>query len=131
MSPDPNYNLRNIMTSNLTAAALLKEHEERLAAEKHALVDLRSVPRERWPEFYGRDVTLPVDIKKYLSGRQPGPMTNDEVQALEIAVERFHSVTEPYYVSMTPHMQTDGRAWCYVPDAAPYMSGFRFNNTEA
>jgi len=131
MNPDPNYNLRNILTSNPTGAALVKEHEERLAAEKRPLADLRSIPRERWAEFYGRDVVLPPDIQKYLEGRQPGAMTYDEVHAPEIAVGRYHGVTEPYYVSMTPHRQTDGRDWCYVPDAAPYMSGFRINNTEA
>jgi hypothetical protein len=130
MNPDPNYNLRNFPTSNLSAAALWREHEERLAVEKTPLVDLRSIPREQWPEYYGRHVTIPADIQKYLDGREPGPMTKEEVQNMEIAVERYHGVTEPCYVSMGPNLQTEGKAWSYVAEAAPYLSGFEFNITE-
>lgn len=130
-NPDPNYNLRNFLSSNLTGAALVREHEERLAVKKPSLVDLRIIPRERWPEYYGRDLSLPPDIQKYLDGREPVPMSKDEVHALEIAVERYHGITEPFYASVSPSLQADGRAWSYVPDAAPYISGFEFNNNEA
>ena len=126
LNPDPNYNFRNILTSNLTGAALWKEHEERLALDKPPLVDLRTIPREQWLEYFGRDVMPSPEIQKYLDGREPGPLSQDEVQMLEIAMEKFHGITEPFYITMGIDLQTTGRTWTFIPEAAPYMSGFEF-----
>ena len=130
--PEPTYNFLNQLSSNLTGAALVKEHEEWLARVQRPLVDLRSIPRTQWPEYYGRDVTLPPEIRRYLEGREPGPMTSEEADGLEDAVMRFHGVEAPFYIDLwRDQWEKHGHAWHYVPEAALYVSGFEFHNTEA
>lgn len=130
--PEPLHNTLNILTSNLSAAALVREHEAWLARVQRPLVDLRSIPREQWPDYYGRDVTLPPDIEKYLAGREPGSMSKEEVEGLEDQVMTYHGVELPFYIQLSrDDWEKYGHAWHYVPEAAPYLSGFEFHNTEA
>lgn len=124
-------NLRDYLESNRSAAALWQEHEQKLAGERTPLVDLRTTPKEKWPEFYGRDVTLPPEVQKYLEGRERGPMSKEEIDGLEDAVARYHGVSAPHYIDMSEaHWEKFGHAWRYVPEAGPYMSGFEFNSAD-
>jgi hypothetical protein len=124
--------LRDYLESNRSAAALWREYEQKLVTERTPLVDLRLIPRDRWPEFFGRDVTLPPEVQRYLDGRELVPMTKEEIDGLEDAVARYHGVEAPYYVDMSiTHWERFGHAWRYVPEAAPYMSGFEFNSADA
>jgi len=93
--PQPIRHDLNLAT-NKTCAAQYRTYEQEILDAKRPLVDLRTIPRERWPEFYGRDVVLPPTIQHYMDGREPVELTIDEVQGLELAVEKFYGIEEPF-----------------------------------
>ena len=108
--------------TNKTVSARLKECEEQTVREQGPPpVDLRAIPRERWDEYLHFHVTLPPAVAAVLDGN---PIPGDQVGAFELAVEAFHGVTSPYYISMCPVLQSYGRTWRYVPEAGAFRTGF-------
>jgi hypothetical protein len=120
----------NYLLSNKTAAAELRDAERDLVAHAGpAPVNLRSVPRERWTEYEDWQLTLPDGVQKFLDGHDGTPLTRELVHSLEEAVENHHGITAPWHVSMTLALQA-GRAWTYLPEAAPYLTGFVLGKDE-
>ena len=107
--------------SNKTAAALARESERELAANPILPVDLRTIPREQWDSCLDHELVLPPRL---LDGFDPGPLPRESVGALEEAVEKFHGITAPYYARISFDLVETGRAWKYVAEAAPYLTGF-------
>jgi hypothetical protein len=111
----------NPLADNKTAAAHLRDDELAIVADQIRPIDLRSIPRERWHEFVNFHLTLPEHLLDAIGG---GPVDPKLVPALEEAVERFHGITAPYFVIATFAIQDFGRGWCFVPEAAEFMTGF-------
>jgi hypothetical protein len=127
--------IRDMFESNKNAAALLRDSEADLARRRIPLLDLRTVPREQWDSHLSRELLMPPGVARYLAGELTDtppafPLTTEQVHAMEEAVEQFHGITEPYYAAMNLGLSHSGRAWSYVPEAAPYLSGFHFDKEE-
>lgn len=124
----------DMFESNRSGDALLRESEADMAKRAIPLLDLRTVPREKWDAFLSRQLAVPPAIASFLACEltdgPPFPLTTEQVHAAEEAVEKFHGITEPYYAAMIPHLGHTGKAWCYVPELAPYVSGFSFGKDE-
>ena len=115
----------NDLETNQTNAALLRDTEREIAQRAEPPVDLRSVPREQWDRFLDWDVTLPAIVKVFLERKErlSESFTRAEVHAIEEATELHHAIEEPYHVTMSPTLQTTGRAWAYVWETEPYLTG--------
>ncbi|MEA3207849.1 MAG: hypothetical protein QOE70_906 [Chthoniobacter sp.] len=110
------------LESNKTAAAQLRDGEiERLRAGGPAPIDLRSVPSEQWEQLLLHHVTVPPEIGASIDAQ---PIPPELVPSYEEAMERYHGVTPPYFLTMTPTLRRIGRAWAFVPELAPLVSGF-------
>ena len=122
----------DVLESNRSFAALARDSELETVKFKDAPIDLRTIPREQWDQYIDYQVTLPPEVAGYLEGRDKSelPMKKEEVHALEIALEKWHDVAEPYYISMCATLQSKGRAWAYVEVAAPYLTGFLFGKID-
>ena len=111
--------------SNKTAAALLRDSETAYVHnDGPPPVDLRALPRENWGTVLQRHVTLPEGVRAFLDGHDGSPLASSVVHALEETVESYHGVTAPWCILSSPAIQSSGRAWRYVPEAAPYLTGF-------
>jgi hypothetical protein len=127
---------RDMFESNRSAAAMLRDSEAGIARRAVSLLDLRTVPREEWDRHLNRDLLVPEGITRYLAGeltdKPPAfPLTGEETDGMGATVERFHGITAPYFVNVSLSIQHDGRAWAYVPEAAPYLSGFYLDKEKA
>ena len=119
--------------TNRSTSALLRDSEANLAKRAVPLIDLRTVPREQWDRLLDRHLVVPPTIASLLAGElMDGPPVLDvsRFHAIEEAVEKFYGITEPYYVTMDSNLITTGKAWTYVPEVAPYVSGFIFGKDE-
>jgi hypothetical protein len=122
-------NPRDILESNRSPSALLRDAELETARRQIPLPDLRTLPRPEWDRCVHRELAVPDGLARYLAGELTDappsfPLTPEQVAGLEEQVERHHGVTAPYYVAMDLGLSRDGRTWYYVPEAAPYLSGF-------
>lgn len=112
--------------TNQTPSAFVRADEEALVAnDGPGPVELRIVARQRWDSLLNKHVTVPDAVRNYIARHPEGePFTTEEVQDLEIAVEKYHGITEPFYVHMDIHLQQTGRTWMFVPEAVRFQSGF-------
>jgi hypothetical protein len=113
--------IENIFEDNRTVAAQLRDEELAIVAEKIRPIDLRTIPREQWDKYLDFQLTVPEHLLDAVEG---GPLDADTLRALDEAVERFHGITAPYYVTTTASLQHQGRGWSYVPEAAEFLTGF-------
>jgi len=112
--------------SNRTSSAELHDCEVYLVAHPIPLLDLRTVPREEWDAYLDRHLLMPPAIASFFADSPPLPLPTEQADAIAQAVEDFHGITAPYYADMSTRLQTEGRAWGFVPEVAPYVSGFYF-----
>lgn len=119
----------DLLETNKTAGALLRDAELELVKRKEPPVDLRTIPLEQWDNYIGRDVVLPAIIKEWLDARPPAAIDETFVQQAEEFTEQHHDVKTPYYLTMSLTLQQTGRAWAYVPEAAPYLTGLTLQRT--
>lgn len=112
------------LLSNRSFAAMARDDEMEAARKADPPVNLRSVPLEEWDQHIEFDVTLPPELQTYLDGREPGPLTKDEIDGLEDQIAAFHEVKPPYHIVCALTLQTTGRPWLHVPEVAPYVTGF-------
>jgi hypothetical protein len=122
--------MRKDILSNRTFAAMTRDDELAAARRAEAPIDLRNVPVEDWKKYVQRDVLLPSTVAKYLRGRQLLPLSKSEIDGLEDQVDRFHHVQAPYSIVCSLELQRTGRAWLYVPEVAPYVTGFYLDRLE-
>lgn len=123
--------VQDMFESNRSASAMLRDGEAESARRASPLLDLRTIPREQWDKHLNSELVLPPGIARFLAGdltdTPPAfPLTTQQVHAMEEAVERFHGIAAPYYAAMSIRLQQTGRAWAYVPEIAPFVSGFCF-----
>ncbi len=112
-----------ILESNKRPAALIRDAEQAIAARQGPLpLDLRALPQEQWTE--DAEVALPPDVQAFLAGHDGTPLPVETVHALEIAVEKYHGVAEPWGIAAGPLLQQTGRGWRYIAGTAPYLTGF-------
>jgi hypothetical protein len=114
--------VENDLLTNKKNSALLRDTELEIARRGEAPVPLHSIAKDHWDRYLDRDVTLPPNVAHYLHGRAT-PLSKEEVQSIEIATEKFHGVTKPYYVAMSLTLQKKGRAWGYIPEADEFLTG--------
>jgi hypothetical protein len=60
-------------------------------------VDLRTVPRDQWPQHHCCPLVLPPDVARYLAGMD-APPTRSESKGIEDRVQSFYGITEPFLV---------------------------------
>ena len=82
-------------------------------------VDLREIPREQWDNYIDRDVTMPPSVQTVPST----PLTEAQVHAIEEGTEKFHAVTQPYYIHMSFTLQQTGRPWLFEPEVGKFLTG--------
>jgi hypothetical protein len=121
--PQPTNFTRDLL-SNRSLSAMVRDDE--LAAANAAVppTDLRAIPRDRWNEYRERDVTLPPAVLSYLAGAENRRLTEAETNGLIDQVAAFHDVESPWYIAASPTLRRTGRAWSYVPEIAPFVTGF-------
>jgi hypothetical protein len=121
---------RDFIETNKSPAACVRDGELEIVADgKPWFVDLRSVPREKWDDYVDWDVALPPGVAKYLDGHI-GPLTTEESDNMEIAIEKFYGIEAPYYITASATMQSKGRSWSYVPESAIFCTGFHIAKEE-
>jgi hypothetical protein len=59
-------------------------------------IDLNTIPREIWSEYEYQNLIIPVEYAEPIVGKTLSVKESDE---LEIAVEKFYGITEPYYAT--------------------------------
>lgn len=60
-------------------------------------IDLRTVPRERWPEYHCCALVLPPDVAGYVAGMD-APPTRIESDGIEDRVQAFYGISAPFLV---------------------------------
>jgi hypothetical protein len=116
--------------SNRPFSAVVRDDELGAVNKAEAPADLRGVPIDQWDCYVQRDVTLPPDVANYLDGRELRPLTKSEIDRLENQIAKFHNVQPPYCIVCSLELQRTGRAWLYVPEVAPYVTGFYLDRFE-
>jgi hypothetical protein len=116
----------DVLLSNKSAAALLRDAELELIKRAEKPVDLRTVPLKQWDSCVDRDIIIPDDMQELLIPDEllPRPFNEKIIHALERGVEKFHHVKPPYHIRMSITLQQTGRPWAYVPEAGQYLTGF-------
>ena len=109
---------------------MVRDDELEAVNEAKAPANLREVPIDQWDRYVQRDVTLPPDVANYLDGRELRPLTKSEIDGLENQISKFHNVQPPYCIVCSLELQRTGRAWLYVPEVAPYVTGFYLDRFE-
>ena len=109
---------------------MVRDDELEAVNKAEAPVNLREVPMDQWDRYVQRDVTLPPDVANYLDGRELRPLTKSEIDGLENQIAKFHNVQPPYCIVCSLELQRTGRAWLYVPEVAPYVTGFYLDRFE-
>jgi len=121
---------REFIETNKSPAACVRDNELEIVAEgKPWFVDLHAVPREKWDDYVPWDIALPPGVAKYLDGHE-GPLTADEIQNMEIAIEKFYEIEPPFCIIASATMQSRGRSWSYVPESAKFCTGFHLDKEE-
>jgi hypothetical protein len=120
------HKMNEDLETNRTAAAELRESEAELVRRPIPLLDLRTVPRERWDSMLDRELVVPPTIASLLPDVEY-PISGEQADAFADGIAMFYGIAPPYYVEMSIRFQQTGRAWAYVPEAAPYVSGFYFS----
>lgn len=128
--PQPTSFTRDLL-SNRSLSAMVRDDELAAANAAVAPVDLRAIPHERWNEYRERDVTLPPAVLSYLNGSENRRLTEDETNGLIDQVSAFHGVKSPWYIVASPTLRRTGRAWSYVPELAPFVTGFFLEKEDA
>jgi hypothetical protein len=103
---------------------MVRDDELEAVNKAEAPANLREVPIDQWDRYVQSDVTLPPDVVNYLDGREPRPLSEPEIDDLEDQIAKFHNVQPPYCIVCSLEFQRTGRAWLYVPEVAPYVTGF-------
>lgn len=122
--------------TNKPLAGLIRDGELDLATKyKIAPIDLAQIPSQDRHLYDSHAVVLPEKIAQYLESCT-FPLSQDEREMLEIAIEKHYnlapfddddsSVTECEWIEMDAHFQETGRTYQYVPECAPYKTGFTF-----
>lgn len=79
-------------------------------------------------DFLDHDIALAPTVREYLATRKPfadvGPFAEAEVHALEVSMELYHGVEEPYYIHMSLALQQLGRPWQFEETAGQFLTGF-------
>lgn len=109
---------------NRKMAALVRDDELERIRRGIMPVDLRTVPPRQWSDFTAYDLTLPPAVAQYLDGREPAPLTPDEMEALCAQVAAYHGIDAPWYVDVSATMEHAGRPWAFVPELASQVTGF-------
>jgi hypothetical protein len=117
---------QDMLESNRTLSAMVRDDEAELVRLPIPLLDLQTVPREQWDAMLDRDLMVPPAISSLLSDATY-PLSGEQADAFATGIETFYGITPPYYVHVSIRLQQTGRAWAFVPEAAPYLSGFSFN----
>ncbi len=114
----------DFLTSNKTGAALLRDSEREFVENNGPLpINLRKVPRNEWDKFQNHEVEKPPSIAEFLRERKQGTLSSAEVHWIEDYADQFYNVVEPFYIATSPTLQSLGRAWAYVPEAARFLTG--------
>jgi hypothetical protein len=118
--------VENDLLTNKKNSALLRDEEKLVVTEgRNTIIDLRPIPKSEWDHWLNYDVTAPPAIARYLHGRDSA-LNKDEVHAIEIATEKFHGVTDPYFITVSPTLQSRGRPWAYIEAAGKFLTGLTF-----
>ena len=76
-------------------------------------IHLRNMPKEDWKAYVMVPVTLPPGLRKYLDSDPEHQFSQEEVDAIEAGVERFHGVVAPYGISFEPQVG-NRKAFCFL-----------------
>jgi hypothetical protein len=123
-------NLPEGSQSNRHFSAMVRDDELEAVNKAEVPADLRGVPIDQWDRYVQRDVMLPPDVANYLDVRELRPLTKSEIDGLENQIAKFHNVQPPYCIVCSLELQRTGRAWLYVPEVAPYVTGFYLDRFE-
>lgn len=117
---------RDLLESNLSTSAMVRNDEMELVRRPIPLLDLRTVPREQWDGVLDRELVVPPTIASVLPDADY-PLSGEQADAFADGVAKFYGIETPYYVALSIQLQQTGKTWLYVPEAAPYVSGFYFS----
>ena len=93
-----------LFTENRTPKDILAE----FFTVDYPSVNLLKTPRDQWEELLYSELTQPDPIQKYLDGAD-GKLTKTEIHAIEEALEKLYSVSDPFYVYYSLGESTDGK----------------------
>lgn len=82
-----------LFTENRSPQSILDE----FFTEEYEAINLLPIPKSDWPEHLYSELVLPDAIKNYLDGAD-AKLTRPEVHAIEEALEKLYSISDPYYV---------------------------------
>lgn len=83
-----------LLVDGISPKAILAEH----FTQESPPINLTTVPRTDLDEYLGHTVTLPTPIQKYIHGTD-GQLTRNELNNIEIALEKHHRITSPHYIT--------------------------------
>jgi len=110
----------NPLCTNKSLSAQLRDAEIEVAGDTPP-VDLSTVPREQWMDLVGEEIVPHPSIRAFLDGHH-GPFAKEEVQNLEIAMEKGYGVEPPLCIVMSLGMSQSGRPWTHIE--TPNLTGF-------
>jgi hypothetical protein len=113
--------------TNRSMASAVRENESKLIAAGVRPVDLSQIPIEERGQYNYLSVTVPESIASYLNACE-FPMSQDERNALEIEMEKYHGVSDPCYIQMSSHFQETGRRYEFLEAREEYDSGFTYHH---
>jgi hypothetical protein len=113
--------------SNRTPESAVRENERRLIAAGVKPIDLRSVPIEERPKYNYLPVVVPDHIARFLSDSE-FPLSQEEINMLEIEIEKYHNVIDPNYIYMTHEYRETGRRYTFLQEAENFNSGFIYQH---
>ena len=111
--------------SNRTPDSANRENERRLIAAGVKPVDLRTIPYEERGKYNYLTLTVPDHIARYISDCE-FPLNQNEVNMLEIEMEKYHNIIHPSYIQMTYEYQETGKRYKFLQEAENFDSGFLY-----
>lgn len=109
--------------TNRTAAAAVRDNERKLIAAGVKPVDLSQIPNAERGRYHYLSVTVPNSIASYLENCE-FPLSQNEVNMLEIEMEKHHKAEDPCYIQMTATFRETGKRYEFLPECEEFDSGF-------
>jgi len=111
--------------TNYTVASIDRDHEQKLIEIGFKPVDLSKIPIAEHYRFDHLSVTIPNHIATYLANCE-FPLTQEEINMLEVEMEKHHGVQSPCFIDMTSPLIETGKSYQFLPEAEQFHSGFLY-----
>jgi hypothetical protein len=117
--------MAGLAESNRTPDSIIRDSELEIVKIAYPPVDLSKIPQEEHSKYNSLAVVIPEKIKAYLA-ECVFPLSKDEIQMIEIQMDKYHNIAPPSGIGMSLDMQQTGKTWSFIQEKEKYDTGFTY-----